>query len=92
MALNQNLSSTSVANPSGFKNPEVDALLLQLRATDDAAEQQQLLNDIQAIWDQQMPGVILSQQPELIGWNEKVHGITPTIASMVLFHDAFITQ
>lgn len=92
VALNQNLSSRSVANPSGFKNEQIDDLLVKLRATDDDATQQDLLNQIQSIWDRNQPGVILSQQPELIGWAKNVHGIVPTVASMVLFHDAFLSQ
>jgi peptide/nickel transport system substrate-binding protein len=91
VALNQNLSSTSLANPSGFKDAQVDELLLELRATDDDARTQEILDEIQVIWSEQQPGVILSQQPELIAWNPSVHGVVPTIASMVLFHEAFIT-
>jgi peptide/nickel transport system substrate-binding protein len=92
VALNQNLSSKSVANPSGYSNPQVDALLTELRSTDDDAETQRILDEIQTIWSQDQPGVILSQQPELIGWSQNVHGIVPTIASMVLFHEAFLTN
>jgi peptide/nickel transport system substrate-binding protein len=91
VALNQNLSSTSLSNPSGYKNPEVDALLGELRSSDDDARTQEIINELQVIWDRDMPGVILSQQPELIGWAKNVHGIVPTIGSMVLFHEAFIS-
>ncbi|MCD9623262.1 hypothetical protein [Rhabdothermincola salaria] len=51
---------------------------------------QELIDEIQVIWDRDTPGVILSQQPTLIAWNPDVHGIVPTITSMVLFHDAFL--
>ena len=91
VALNQNLSSTSLSNPSGYKNPEVDALLGELRSSDDQARSQEIIDELQTIWDRDMPGVILSQQPELIGWAKNVHGIVPTIGSMVLFHEAFIS-
>ncbi|MCD9623261.1 ABC transporter substrate-binding protein [Rhabdothermincola salaria] len=91
VALNQNLSSTSLANPSGFSDPQLDELLIELRASDDAARTQEILDEIQVIWSDNQPGVILSQQPELIAWNPSVHGVVPTIASMVLFHETFIT-
>jgi peptide/nickel transport system substrate-binding protein len=91
VSLSQNLSSTSLSNPSGYKNPEVDALLLELRSSEEAARIQEIINELQVIWDRDNPGVILSQQPELIGWAKNVHGIVPTIGSMVLFHEAFIS-
>ena len=55
VALNQNLSSKSVANPSGYSNPEVDALLTELRSTDDDAETQRILDEIQTIWPRTSP-------------------------------------
>ncbi|MCD9623260.1 ABC transporter substrate-binding protein [Rhabdothermincola salaria] len=90
VALNNNLSSTSLANPSGYSDPQIDELLIELRGADDPARIQEILDEIQVIWDRDMPGVILSQQPELIAWNPSVHGVVPTIASMVLFNETFI--
>jgi peptide/nickel transport system substrate-binding protein len=90
VGLNQNLSSTSPGDFSGFQDPGVDALLMELRSSDDDDRSQEIIDEIQTIWDRDTPGVILAQQPTLIGWNPDVHGVVPTITSMVLFHDAFI--
>jgi peptide/nickel transport system substrate-binding protein len=90
VAMYRDLSSQSATNPSGYASPEMDALLGELRAAKDEAETQRVLDEIQVLWDQDQPAVNLSQQPDYIAWAPQVHGVVPTVASMVLLHEAFI--
>jgi peptide/nickel transport system substrate-binding protein len=84
------LSSQSPTNPSGYASEEMDMLLAELKASSDPEQTQAVIDEIQALWDQDQPAVVLSQQPDLIAWSQSVHGVVPTVASMVLLHEAFI--
>jgi peptide/nickel transport system substrate-binding protein len=84
------LLSTSPQNASGFKNADYDALVNQLKTAADDAATQEILDQIQVLWDEQVPAAIFTSTPELVAWNENVHGITSTVNSIVLFDQAFI--
>ncbi len=90
ISLSQHVYSTSRQNVIGYSNPEMDALIdeLQVAATPEATTD--VLNRIQALWDDTVPTVPTAVVPEFIAWDESVHGVVPTVNSMVLFDDAFI--
>jgi peptide/nickel transport system substrate-binding protein len=88
--LSLHLLSTSPQNASGFKNADYDALVNQLKTAADDAETQQILDQLQTLWDEVVPAAIFTSTPELVAWNDNVHGITSTVNSMVLFDQAFI--
>ncbi|MCD9622747.1 ABC transporter substrate-binding protein [Rhabdothermincola salaria] len=92
VAMYRDLSSESATNPSGYASAEMDALLTELRAASDEAETQEVLDEVQALWDVDQPAVNLSQQPDLIAWAPDVYGMVPTVASMVLLDQAFIAD
>lgn len=88
--LSLHLLSTSPQNASGFKNADYDALVNQLKTAADDAATQEILDQLQVLWDEQVPAAIFTSTPELVAWNDNVHGITSTVNSIVLFDQAFI--
>lgn len=92
IALSQHLASTSPGNASGYKNPDFDALIGQLRTVKDAAEEQAVLNKLQELADKDIPTVPYGAVPELVAFGKNTHGIVPTVKSQVLLDKAFITK
>jgi peptide/nickel transport system substrate-binding protein len=90
--LSLHLLSTSPTNASAFKNPEYDALVAQLKTSPDDATTQQILDELQVFWDENVPAAIFTSTPELVAWNDNVHGITSTVNSIVLFDQAFLAD
>jgi hypothetical protein len=39
-----------------------------------------------------VPAAIFTSTPELVAWNDNVHGITSTVNSIVLFDQAFLAD
>jgi peptide/nickel transport system substrate-binding protein len=90
--LSLHLLSTSPQNASGFKNPDYDALVAQLKTAQDDAATQQILDELQTFWDEQVPAAIFTSTPELVAWNDNVHGVQSTVNSIVLFDQAFLAD
>ncbi|HEV8296690.1 MAG TPA: ABC transporter substrate-binding protein [Acidimicrobiales bacterium] len=90
--LAQNFASNSGSNVTGFKSPIVDAALKELRAasTDDQkkAAYKRIVEELYA----QAPTYAWSKVEELTIWSPKVHGITETMKSTVLFDKAWIEK
>ncbi|HLN62770.1 MAG TPA: ABC transporter substrate-binding protein [Symbiobacteriaceae bacterium] len=74
--LTRNFLSTSKNNYSGYKNAEVDKLLLQARAVFDDATRKSLYEQVQAkVWDD-APYLFLFNQVQIIGVKKGVSGLT----------------
>lgn len=82
--------STSAANAMNYVNPDVDALVQQVRSAKDDAARKAALDKIQDIFRQDMPTPVYEALIEFIAWNKNVHGIKPTVASSVMFDKAWI--
>lgn len=67
---------------------ELDALALATSAD----EEQAIIERIQEIWTESMPGLPLAAVRELLAWGDSVHGIVPTSATMVILSDAWIEE
>lgn len=87
-ALNRTLSSESRSNYLGYKNPEMDALLDELRAAD-VDEQKAVLEEIAAMWQEEMPFVLTGAQPFTTVTSKKVGGLVSTVNGLILFGEAF---
>lgn len=88
--LSKKFSSTSVQNASGLKSPEMDALLARLAAAK-GNEQLAIIGEIQTLFNQIMPGSVWTSNPELLAWNDDVHGIKPSVNAILLFTDAWVS-
>lgn len=90
IAMLSGLVSTSAANAMNYANPEIDALVQQVRSAKDDAARKAALDKIQDIWRQDMPTAVYEALIEYIAWNKNVHGIKSTVASSVMFDKAWI--
>jgi hypothetical protein len=44
------------------------------------------------VWDETVPAVPTAVVPELIAWDQSVHGVVPTVNTMLLLDEAFIAD
>jgi peptide/nickel transport system substrate-binding protein len=90
--LAQNFASNSPSNVTGFKSAVADQAFKELRAasTDEQkkAAYKKLLEELYA----QLPTYAYAKVEEYTIWSPKVHGITPTMKSTVLFDKAWIEK
>ncbi|MFD8451382.1 MULTISPECIES: ABC transporter substrate-binding protein [Streptomyces] len=84
------LNSKSYGNPGGYANPEMDRLLVELQGATDEAQTQRVLDDIQTLFNEDVPLINLGASAALTAWGENVHGIVPTDEYMALFGEAWI--
>jgi peptide/nickel transport system substrate-binding protein len=92
IALSQHVASESRQNVVGYADEEMDALIDELRGAADPETTTDILNQVQARWDETIPAVPTAVVPELIAWDQSVHGVVPTVNSMLLLHEAFIAD
>lgn len=86
--LSTNLNAQSPQNPSGYANPEMDALIAELQAAE-GDEATALLTRINELWQETVPGVAMGAGAFFQPWNEDVHGITSTSETLMLFGGAW---
>lgn len=88
MSFANNVVSTSPANPSGFASKKMDALVDTLQANT-PADSVDTLAEINQLWQEEVPGVVLTSGGFFAPWNEDVHGVEPTGVNILLFHKAW---
>lgn len=86
------LNSTSYGNPGGYANPKMDALLVRLQAAESDAAAQKILDEVQTLFNEDVPLVNLGASAAFTAWGENVHGVVPTDEYMTLFGEAWISK
>lgn len=86
------LNSTSYGNPGGYVNPRMDALLVRLQAADSDASTQKILDEVQTLFNEDVPLVNLGASAAFTAWGKNVHGVVPTDEYMTLFGEAWISK
>ncbi|MDR7303839.1 ABC transporter substrate-binding protein [Haloactinomyces albus] len=84
------LHSESNTNPSGYANPRMDELLVQLQAADSVEKRKAVLADIERLWWQDVPSVPLGAAAQFMAWQDTVRGVVPTQYAMLLFGKAWV--
>lgn len=88
-ALNRSLNSASASNYLAYKNPEMDALLDELRAADGPEGQKPVLEKIAEMWQEEQPFVLTGAQPFTTVTGKDVGGLVSTVNGLILFGEAF---
>lgn len=83
------LRSTSAANISAYKSPEMDALLDEVLAAPDKEAKTAALDKIQQRVNEDQPFAVWGANRSFVSWNTNVHGITPTDNGIMLLGDAW---
>jgi peptide/nickel transport system substrate-binding protein len=83
-------NASSAGNSMNHQLTEIDEQSALLRAADNDEDRKAALEAIQDIWREENPSVITAATPERIVWRTNVHGLTPNVASTILWHDAWV--
>ncbi|ANH37013.1 Heme-binding protein A precursor [Nocardioides dokdonensis FR1436] len=86
------LNSTSGSNPGRYANPDMDALLAELKTAVGPEEGLDTMAEIEELWKDEVPYINLSGGAFFEAWGDNVHGIQPTSEAAVLFDEAWISQ
>ena len=83
-------NAAAAGNSMNHQITDIDAQSKLMREAKTDAEKQAALDKIQDIWRAQVPSVIYAATPERIVWRKSVHGVTPNVASTVLWHNVWV--
>lgn len=89
LGMEPTFNSKSTGNFSGYANPQMDALLLDLQRAEGAGATRDVLDKIQALANETVPSVPISAMPELIVWQKNVHGIVPNATAIMMYDKAW---
>jgi peptide/nickel transport system substrate-binding protein len=92
ISLSQHVASDSRQNVMGYADEEMDGLIDELREASDPEAITDILNQVQARWDETIPTVPTAVAPEFIAWDQSVHGAVPTVNSMLLLDEVFLAD
>ena len=90
IGLDSTLNSTSRSNTSGYANPEMDQLLLDLQQAKDDDATRDVIMKMQSLWNETVPSVPIGGLPSFWAWQDNVHGVTPTATGIMLFDQAWL--
>jgi peptide/nickel transport system substrate-binding protein len=88
--IDRNLRSDSQSNRTGLQSPEMDAALVTLREASTNDEKQAALFELQQVWNDTVPGVILSRDEEWVTWGDDVHGVKVTREGVFMLDDVYV--
>ena len=88
--IDRNLNSKSPTNRTAFANADFDAGLAELRAASTTEAKAEAIADLQEVWNEEIPGVLMRQDLEWLAWNDNVHGIKPTREAVAMLDKAWI--
>lgn len=86
------LRSDSEANRQGSKSAAVDTAIDDLMAAETPEAQQQAMADLNNAYVDEFVSTSVGAVEEGIVWHPDVHGILPTTSTIMLFHDAYLTE
>lgn len=89
LGMEPTFSSKSTGNFSGYANPKMDALLLDLQRAEGADATRAVLDQIQTLANETVPSVPISAMPELVVWQKNVHGIVPNATAIMMYDKAW---
>lgn len=82
----------AAGNAMGLENAEIDQYIKQIRAAKDDAEKKAALDGLTEVWAEVLPAAIYDTIEEVIAWRPEVKGIRPTVATAVLFDEAWLDK
>lgn len=84
------LNASATGNSMNHQITAIDEQSKIIREAASDEDRKAALEKVQDIWRDEMPSVIYAATPERIMWRSEVHGVTPNVASTVLWHDVWI--
>ncbi|MDF1604695.1 ABC transporter substrate-binding protein [Nocardioides sp. YIM 152315] len=84
------LSTEGTSTYGMATSAEMDDLLTQLRGSSEHDDQVAITDDIQGLFNEQVPFLNWGPIAELTAWNDDVHGVLGAMNTMVLLDDAWV--
>ena len=89
-AMSEWLFSQSPTNGGGYASEKMDGLLREFQAVaDDPADGLEKMREIETLFHQDVPAVIVNPAGNFVAMQEGVNGILPNTQTILLFHDAW---
>ena len=92
LRLYSNFDSTSTSNVIGYKDPAMDALLIDLQTAQDTDAKRDVLGRMQELVNETAPVVTLGAGRPFIAWGGDVQGVQPSMDGIMLFGEAWLAQ
>jgi peptide/nickel transport system substrate-binding protein len=79
-------------NAMNLNNPQIDAVIGEVRAADTPEDKKAALDDLTELWTEVMPSAIFENTRETIVSTQEVHGLRLNVATSVLFDEAWLSS
>jgi len=74
----------------GYANPDMDAALDRLALAGSPEDSVEVLAEIQEIWNETIPSIVLNATEEFVALDDSVHGVVLSQTTLPMFYDAYI--
>lgn len=81
--------SDNVQNLGGYKDPNMDAALLELKHAVEPAQVGAALRKVQAAWNDTLPAIAWAAAEDVVIWAKDVHGLEFSQDTLMFFNHAF---
>jgi peptide/nickel transport system substrate-binding protein len=82
--------STDPRNRVNYASPEMDAAIDDLTSAATEEEVTDAMADIQEVWNETLPSVLLNAAEYIVAVEDEVHALVASRDSIVMFHDAWV--
>ncbi|CAM3226806.1 ABC transporter substrate-binding protein [Prescottella defluvii] len=83
------MGSDSRNNATGFADPEMDRLLLEVQTAPTDDDKREAIGNVQRYANETVPYVLWGPAPVLTAWETTVHGVERTVTDIMLFDSAW---
>lgn len=90
--LTNSLASDSPSNYSGYVDPRADELLDELRVASSKDEISDVMAELQDVWNDTVPAVILNSSPNRTIHVDELKGLQSTSNSLIFYADAYLAE
>jgi peptide/nickel transport system substrate-binding protein len=88
--VDRNLRSDSPTNRTGYADADFDAALAELREASTVEARREAIAEVQAVWNETVPGVVYNHDEEFLTWGDNVHGVRLTREGVAMLDDAYV--
>ncbi|PTR19864.1 peptide/nickel transport system substrate-binding protein [Rhodococcus sp. OK519] len=83
------MGSDSRNNATGFADPDMDRLLLEVQTAPTDDDKREAISNVQRYANETVPYVLWGPAPVLTAWEPTVHGVKRTVTDIILFDTAW---
>jgi peptide/nickel transport system substrate-binding protein len=94
-AINRDFNSAlsgNAGNYEGYSNPEVDKAIAAGRAASTTEGKQEAIDTIATAFAEDVPFLTLGASTEFVAYDSTLHGVEPTVSTLVMFDKAWLAR